>query len=298
MWQPKCRLTIADKFYGSQLGLSAPGGIGGTPNIDVPTFAETKPSIKSGYGLQTAQLNKFAANQPLLQTAEQGALANYGTLSSFLTPEWIAGALGQSGRQAEQDTRAAFAARGNAVGNQAVGAEILARPQYALSTLAGIQGAQQSGLSQLTGTEAAKTSAFAQTTNPILSFISNLVGDQTQANIAEANIGSQNAIASAQIQQKAFSDWINSMASVAGGAAMSDERVKKNIRKTGLETPEGIPMKTFEYMTRPGTRFLGVMAQDVEKKVPEAVVTDPTSGIKMVKFSKLKSPMLELGKVA
>lgn len=66
-----------------------------------------------------------------------------------------------------------------------------------------------------------------------------------------------------------------------GGWMMSDERLKTDIDRVG-ETPEGIPVKTFRYKGSP-MMHLGMMAQDVEKKRPEAVRTTP-SGYKAVNY--------------
>ena len=62
----------------------------------------------------------------------------------------------------------------------------------------------------------------------------------------------------------------------------SDERLKTKIKSTGLKTEDKVPIKTFEYKTNPGVPWVGVMAQDVLKKKPDAVYTDPVSGIKMI----------------
>lgn len=71
----------------------------------------------------------------------------------------------------------------------------------------------------------------------------------------------------------------------------SDERLKKDIRSTGEKTPEGIEIKTFRYKTDPTKRkIVGVMAQDVEKKVPGAVFTHPVTGAKAVNYAMIKAP--------
>lgn len=71
----------------------------------------------------------------------------------------------------------------------------------------------------------------------------------------------------------------------------SDERLKTNIRKTGEKTIDDIPIKTFRYKTDPTKRkIIGVMAQDVEKKVPAAVFTHPVTGAKAVNYHMIKAP--------
>lgn len=73
------------------------------------------------------------------------------------------------------------------------------------------------------------------------------------------------------------------------GFAFSDERLKEDIEQVG-ETPiDGVNVYEFKYKGSPMIQ-LGAMAQEVEKKVPEAVKTHP-SGYKMVNYSKLIKAM-------
>lgn len=55
-----------------------------------------------------------------------------------------------------------------------------------------------------------------------------------------------------------------------GAAFLSDERAKTDVRKVG-ETDDGLPIFTYRYKTG-GPRQMGVMAQDVQRKNPDAVV--------------------------
>jgi hypothetical protein len=74
-----------------------------------------------------------------------------------------------------------------------------------------------------------------------------------------------------------------------GGAFLSDERMKKDIKATG-EKINGIPVKDFHYKGEPKSAPMrrGMMAQDVEKKVPGAVKS--LFGIKMVDYKKATAP--------
>ena len=70
----------------------------------------------------------------------------------------------------------------------------------------------------------------------------------------------------------------------AGGALLSsDRRLKKNIKRIGTHVL-GIGLYTWDYLW--GQPFSGVMADEVEQVMPEAVVTHP-SGFKMVNYSML-----------
>lgn len=62
----------------------------------------------------------------------------------------------------------------------------------------------------------------------------------------------------------------------------SDKRLKKNIIPLGVNTQKGFPLYRFEYIDKEGMQT-GVMAQDVELTMPEAVITMPT-GFKAVNY--------------
>lgn len=64
----------------------------------------------------------------------------------------------------------------------------------------------------------------------------------------------------------------------------SDRRLKKNIRKIG-KTPAGINVYEFEY--KAGGKTVGVMAQEVEKLIPAAVITMST-GYKAVNYGMIR----------
>ena len=67
-----------------------------------------------------------------------------------------------------------------------------------------------------------------------------------------------------------------------GGAVIaSDERIKDNIKQVG-KTQDGLPI--YEFSIGDGEMQTGVMAQDVEKVDPSAVVQDPATGIKGVNY--------------
>ena len=74
-------------------------------------------------------------------------------------------------------------------------------------------------------------------------------------------------------------------ANLGGLAALgaSDERLKKNIERTSLEAIPGVPFASWEWVDGPPGRFLGVIAQDLEKYRPEMVHTGP-DGMKLVDY--------------
>jgi hypothetical protein len=78
------------------------------------------------------------------------------------------------------------------------------------------------------------------------------------------------------------------MIGTLGGAGIraaypnSDRRVKKNISKVGV-LDNGLPVYSFQYIWG-GPQQIGLMAQDVEKVNPSAVVEND-AGVKMVNYS-------------
>ena len=104
----------------------------------------------------------------------------------------------------------------------------------------------------------------------------------------------------ASISQQAYQNKANKQAAVQGGLfglgsaalsgwAMSDENLKEDIEQIG-ETPiDGVNVYQFRYKGSP-LMNIGAMAQEVEKKVPEAVATH-SSGYKMVNYDKLRRAM-------
>lgn len=78
----------------------------------------------------------------------------------------------------------------------------------------------------------------------------------------------------------AAASGLGSLSSLA--ALFSDERLKKNIKKVG-KLDNGLPVYSYG-MKSGGPMQIGLLAQDVEKKMPDAVMTDPASGYKKVNY--------------
>ena len=63
---------------------------------------------------------------------------------------------------------------------------------------------------------------------------------------------------------------------LGGGAAAytafgSDRRLKENIKEVGVDQRTSLTLYEFNYIDRPGTTYVGVMADEVERIYPEAV---------------------------
>ena len=73
----------------------------------------------------------------------------------------------------------------------------------------------------------------------------------------------------------------------------SDRRLKKNIKPAkGLEVINRLNGVSFEWKDS-GEKSVGVIAQDVEKVLPELVKTDKKSGLKSVMYGNLIAPVIE-----
>jgi hypothetical protein len=118
--------------------------------------------------------------------------------------------------------------------------------------------------------------------------------NQIQQNLALAQ-GQTGGMTSFQFQgspgllQTAVSGAAQGLSQVGGmalGAAMfSDARMKVNVRRVGT-SPSGIPISEFEYISQPGKRFRGVIAQDLIAIRPDAVV-EASSGMLAVRYGEI-----------
>jgi len=82
-----------------------------------------------------------------------------------------------------------------------------------------------------------------------------------------------------------------------GGAALatafSDRRLKTNIELVGHDPASGFNLYEYEYTFLPGKTFRGVMADEVEAVMPEAVFTD-ANGFKSVNYGLIGVEMVEV----
>jgi hypothetical protein len=81
-----------------------------------------------------------------------------------------------------------------------------------------------------------------------------------------------------------------------GAAALytaSDRRLKTNIELVGTDPASGFNLYEYEYTFLPGKTFRGVMADEVEAVMPEAVFTD-ANGFKSVNYGLIGVEMVEV----
>jgi hypothetical protein len=79
-----------------------------------------------------------------------------------------------------------------------------------------------------------------------------------------------------QFQRQMAGQHFDSLMGGAAGVAMafflSDRRLKENIEQVGVDESTGLGLYDFNYIGIPESRYRGVMAQEVEVFMPEAVV--------------------------
>jgi hypothetical protein len=103
---------------------------------------------------------------------------------------------------------------------------------------------------------------------------------QAQGDFAQRNY--QNQVGAYNAQMGLYGSLFGALGTAAGGGAFSDRRLKSNIVRIGTH-PRGIGVYEYDIF---GERQRGVMADEVESVLPEAVAVHP-SGYKMVNYGLL-----------
>lgn len=131
---------------------------------------------------------------------------------------------------------------------------------------------------------AAKIAAMLQSAYP---------GGQTQSNGTSTGTGTTQSMSSATPSSNAAGSGIGAGLSTIGmilpflpGFGASDERIKKNIKPVG-KSFTGHNLYQYEFLGSDVPQ-VGVLAQEVEKKDPDAVITLP-GGIKAVNYNRVMS---------
>jgi hypothetical protein len=106
--------------------------------------------------------------------------------------------------------------------------------------------------------------------------------------LGATNASYQNQLAATNAQNAASGNFMSGIMGLGAAAIKSDERLKENIKKIG-SLDNGINLYSYNYKDGydlPKGRQVGVLAQEVEKVIPEAVVTED-DGFKAVNYSLL-----------
>lgn len=204
----------------------------------------------------------------------------------------------QDRRSAEQAAREAYASRGRLSGNEAVAAEILNREGAMAQRRAEAAQARQGafGMAQdfytrpglmAMGSAPLSYQAGQQQLGMGLGSIGSatpqMINPDVGVNVGMAQRANKVQAGAAGAQAKA--GWSSGIWSGIGSAIGSDASIKEEISPTGEATQDGIPIYTYRYIGDK-QRYRGVMAQDVQRIKPEAVVQDD-SGYLAVDYSKL-----------
>jgi hypothetical protein len=239
---------------------------------------------------QTGQAAQEAVNRALAQNFQQGLGAagayNAAAGQQFGQEMDIAGlynaslaqnqqaalqqAQAQAALQAQGFNQAQAAANFQNAQRQAALQEQLALRALPLNEVAAIMGGAQVQMPQFQAYQGAEVGAA-----PIFG------ATQAAGNAAQQNYANQVA---------AYNAKLGMYGSILGGAATgyamrpSDRRLKSNIVRVGTH-PLGIGVYEYDIFDR---RERGVMADEVEQVKPEAVITHPTEGYKMVNYGMLQ----------
>lgn len=110
-----------------------------------------------------------------------------------------------------------------------------------------------------------------------VSWLSSILNPLTGAYSGSTSVGGQTTSGGSS----KLAQGIGMAASVASLFARSDERIKENIEEVG-KLDNGLSVYKYNFIGEPRTQ-IGVMAQEVEKSNPDAVMESP-EGIKMVNY--------------
>lgn len=145
------------------------------------------------------------------------------------------------------------------------------------------------GLLSDLGTQQQATAQNQLLANPnLLKIISGLNAQQPYDLFHGQNVDSANNSTTNSTTKQSSSDPLGEAGNAVEVAAMlfSDKRLKTDIKTVGKDK-KGLPVVSYRYKGEPkGVERIGYLAQDVEKKVPQAVRTGP-GGYKMVDYGLL-----------
>lgn len=125
-----------------------------------------------------------------------------------------------------------------------------------------------------------------QVSSPQFSTTPNVGAMPTTDNAAIINNNYNQQMSAWQQNQAARGSLFSSLGSLASTAIplLSDERAKDDIEQIG-ETDDGQPIYRYRYKGSPQTQ-IGLMAQDVVRRRPEAVTRDRRTGLMAVDYAK------------
>lgn len=212
-----------------------------------------------------------------------GAYGNMANATSLQQATAMAAAANKTRTAAEQ---AGLASRFQSLGAK-LGIAGLGATNAGLATSA--LGTGLSAAGGMTGAAANNIGANNQTFSATMNGMSQGISGATNLYSAQANAQQQANNASGEM----FGAILGAGAQLgaAGIKYYSDRRLKENIHLVGVDERTGLNLYEFTYKDGDGTRFVGVMADEVEQVMPEAVYMMP-DGYKAVNYAALGIEMV------
>lgn len=125
------------------------------------------------------------------------------------------------------------------------------------------------------------------------------IGAGTIGQGQQMNLQGLSSVLNAQTQTyiNTQDSFLSDLGGLMGGAAslftaFSDRRLKENIKEVGVDQRTALTLYEFNYKDRPQTKFIGVMADEVELVYPEAVAEK--DGFKAVHYGMLGIELKEV----
>jgi len=260
------------------------------------TSRQREADIADVEGLGTRATAALRASDPLME-----ALIGKQTGLTDELYDRAGGLSPQQKRQADQQAREAFASRGRVGDNSAVAAEILNREEFKRANRAEAQQSAAQTYGMYKGTAADPFQAILGRPSGSLNQGLNTAGQARDAvGQSTSQLFNQDAGVNLALQENAnlmdfesnlygakMNMWggvAQGLGAAAGGKMSSDRRLKKNIVRIGTHK-SGVGVYSYT-MKRTGIDDVGVMAQELQGVMPEAVSTD-SDGYLMVDYSKL-----------
>lgn len=247
---------------------------------------------------QEATFGNAAQNQAYNQAMGQAGLNNQAVAQNF-QQNLAGGQFTNQARQQGYDNATNAALANNAMAQQAYQNATGAASQNNAMAQQGF--ANQAQLAGMTDAQraAAMQEQYAARNQPINEITALMSGSQvTQPNFVNPNTAQMPTVDYAglvnqnyQNQLGAYNQQLGQYNSLMGGLMglganalmLSDRRAKKDIKKVG--SLRGHNLYEYRYKGQNGAKLIGLMAQEVEKKQPDAVV-NTSSGMKLVDYGK------------
>ena len=240
-------------------------------NQQAGNFANAAQTQAYGQNLSDAQLTNAAQAQQYGQNANDAAFANSAEMQRVQTALQNANLTNEQKQQLYNQALSS-AQLSNQASNQQL-AQNQAIQQNPLNILQALRTGAQLNTANLPAVGVSQPGALANWSG------ADYLGAAQAQN--QFNQGQYNAQMASNAQLRG--SVIGAGGALGGAAIASDRRLKKNIKRIGTHVL-GIGLYTWDYLW--GQPFSGVMADEVEQVMPEAVVTHP-SGFKMVNYEML-----------